>query len=189
MKILLIQGNPEKQSFNGEIADAYVRGATRAGHEVRRLDLVDLRFNPILTKQIAMGALEPDLQNVQQDILWCEKLVVIYPQWWGSWPALLKGFIDRTLQSGFAFRYHTTGSFWDKLLAGRSAEVISTSDAPWWWVWWQYGNADRRAMTHATLGFCGFSPVLFTRIDRVRFLTMEQRESWLKRVEAKAGQL
>ena len=71
-----------------------------------------------------------DIEQAREDILWAEHLVVQYPTWWASTPALLKGFFDRTLVPGFAYRYRDTGRGWDKLLAGRSARLLVTMDAP-----------------------------------------------------------
>ncbi|MFW5761753.1 MAG: NAD(P)H-dependent oxidoreductase [Cyclobacteriaceae bacterium] len=83
------------------------------GHEVRTQCLGDLSFDPILWKGYKeIQELEPDLKYAQECIKWSDKWVIIYPIWWGSVPALLKGFMDRTLYSGFAYKYHKGGFFW-----------------------------------------------------------------------------
>ena len=177
MKIYLLLGHPDKESFNGQIADAYCKTALTNGHEVRIQRLGEMTFDPILWKGYkGIQELEPDLKKAQENILWCNKWVIVFPLWWGAVPALLKGFIDRTLHSGFAYKYHKHDPFWDKLLVGRSAEIISTCDAPWWWVWWTYRNGDLNSLKRATLHFCGITPVKTTRISRVRFLNTEDRE-------------
>jgi len=51
--------------------------------------------------------LEPDLVAAQRDIHWAEHVVFVYPTWWGTYPALLKGFLDRVLTPGFAFIHVT----------------------------------------------------------------------------------
>ncbi|GAA4383772.1 NAD(P)H-dependent oxidoreductase [Hymenobacter koreensis] len=183
MRIYLLLAHPDKDSFNGRLADAYEAAATRNGHEVRRQNLGDLDFDPILWKGYKqVQALEPDLQLAQQHLSWCEQWVIIYPIWWGSVPALLKGFFDRVLLSGYAYRYRQQGPFWDKLLRGRSAHVITTCDAPTWWIWWQYRNSDLNTVKRAVLEFCGISPVRVTRIGRMRYLTAQQREDQLAKV-------
>ncbi|MEM6771760.1 MAG: NAD(P)H-dependent oxidoreductase, partial [Bacteroidota bacterium] len=85
--------------------------------------------------------LEPDLLAAWDNILWADHLVWVYPVWWGSVPAVMKGFIDRLFLPGFAFRKHE-GSMvkWDKLLAGKTARLISTLDQPSWFYRWYYSR-------------------------------------------------
>jgi putative NADPH-quinone reductase len=176
MNIYILLAHPDKSSFNGEIADAYETEAVRKGHEVRRQNLGELHFDPVLWKGYkVVQQLEPGLQQAQENIVWCEQWVIIYPIWWGAVPAILKGFFDRTLYSGFAYKYHLKDPFWDKLLKGRSAHVITTCDAPVAWIWWQYKNSDINSVRRATLQFCGIKPVKLTRIGRVKYLSPEQR--------------
>ena len=92
----------------------------------------------------------------------------------------VKGFLDRTLHPGFAYKYHEAGPVWDKLLKGRSAHMITACDAPSIYAWWQYRNSDLNAVKQATLKFCGRGPVKVTRSDRVRSSDTEKRERWVK---------
>ncbi|MCU0391861.1 MAG: NAD(P)H-dependent oxidoreductase [Thermoflexibacter sp.] len=183
MKIYLLLAHPDSDSFNGKIAQAYYESALSKGHEVRFQKLGEMKFDPILWKGYkVIQELEPDLKQAQEHILWCEKWVIVYPIWWGSLPALLKGFLDRTLYSGFAYKYHQNDPLWDKLLKGRSAELITTCDAPRWWIWWQYRDSDLNAIKRATLEFCGFSPVKTRRISRVRYLNQSEKEKIIEKI-------
>lgn len=131
MRIYILLAHPDRDSFNGRLADAYEAAAIARGHEVRRQNLGEMTFDPVLWHGYRrIQPLEPDLVAGQQNITWCEKWVIFYPIWWGAVPALLKGFFDRALYSDFAYRYHDKDPFWDKLLKGRSAHVITASDAP-----------------------------------------------------------
>lgn len=183
MRIYVLLGHPDTDSFNGALADAYCAAATAAGHEIRRHNIGELDFDPILHHGYRrVQPLEVDLIAAQANLSWCERWVIVYPVWWGNVPALLKGFIDRTLYSEFAYRYHDTDPFWDKLLKGRSGHIVTTSDAPSAWLWLQYRNSDLNAVRRATMEFCGVSPVRVTRIDRVKNLDLNQRQDWLKRI-------
>ncbi len=183
MKIYILLAHPDKDSLNGRVADAYELAAKNNGHEVRRQNLGDMKFDPILWKGYkVVQELEPDLKQAQENILWCNKWVIIYPIWWGSVPALFKGFLDRTLYSDFAYRYHKKDPLWDKLLKGRSAHIITTCDAPLWWIWWQYRSSDANTIKRATLEFCGFSPVKLTRISRLKYLNEQQRQNRIDRI-------
>lgn len=130
-KILLILGHPQRGSFCGALADTYRQAAQARGAEVRLLALGDLAFDPVLrTGFDGAQPLEPDLAAAQESIRWAGHLVLVYPTWWGGPPALLKGFVDRVFLPGFAFRYRKGSILWDKLLAGRTADLLVTLDTP-----------------------------------------------------------
>ena len=190
MRIYLLLGHPDRNSFNGALADAYEGAARAAGHEVRRQNLGEMTFDPILWHGYrTIQALEPDLLTAQDNITWCEHWVLIYPIWWGSVPALLKGFFDRALYAGFAYRYHDNDPMWDGLLTGRSAQVITTSDAPRLWTFLAYRNSDLGTVKYATLRFCGVKPVKVTRLDRLKDSTPEERQRYLERIRQQIPQL
>ncbi len=183
MKIYLLLAHPDKDSLNGSLADAYEKSALEKGHEVRRQNLGEMAFDPILWEGYkVVQELEPDLKQAQANILWCEHWVIFYPIWWGSVPAILKGFLDRALYSGFAYKYHDKGPLWDKLLKGRTAHIFTTCDAPWWWTYFQYRNSDLNTVKRATLEFCGISPVKVTRFSGVRSSDEKQRNAWIEKV-------
>lgn len=188
MRIYLTLGHPDASSFNGAIADAYEAAAIAAGHEVLRQNLGELTFDPILRHGYAeVQPLEPDLAAAQENIAWCQRWVVIYPIWWGSVPALLKGFLDRVLLPGFAFHYHETDAMWDALLKGRAGHIITTSDGPNIWTLVAYRNSDLGTVKNATLKFCGIDPVKVSRFGGMRTSTQAQREAFLARVRREAA--
>lgn len=128
-KVFIFLGQEDKDTFCGELADAYEKGARDGGHEVRRANIGDLKFDPLLHKAYKeIQELEPDLKQVQEDIRWADHIVVIYPTWWSTMPAILKGFFDRVWLPGFAFHFHTENMFWDRLLKGKTGHVITTYD-------------------------------------------------------------
>jgi putative NADPH-quinone reductase len=193
VKIYILLAHPNKNSLNNSLADAYEKRAKQIGHDVRRQNLGDMNFDPILWEGYnTIQELEPDLQESQNNILWCEKWVIFYPIWWGSVPALFKGFLDRTLYSGFAYKYHDSDPWWDKLLKGRSAHIFTTCDAPKLWIYFKYRNSDINMLKRATLNFCGITPVKVTRLDRIRYRSKSQLHKIIAKVEkncAKVTQL
>jgi NAD(P)H dehydrogenase (quinone) len=183
-QILIINGHPDKESLCAELAKSYQRGAEKAGAECKLVNLTDLEFNPNLTTGYRKRTeLEPDLQLMQQEILKAEHLVLVYPNWWATFPALLKGFIDRVFLPGFAFKYRENSPMWDKLLTGRSARMIVTLDSPAWYYRIFMGNAGFNAMKKGILEFCGFSPVKITSFHMLRSSTENQRKNWIEKVE------
>ena len=189
-KILLILGHPNKETFCGSLAESYKKGALEAGAEVKEISLGDLQFDPILHlgyKEIQ--ELEPDLVKSQELIKWADHLVWVYPTWWATMPALMKGFIDRIFLPGFGFKYRKNSSLWDKLLKGKTARLIITLDAPAWYNFLFYGNAGQKAMKRATLEFCGIKPVRITTIGSVKMLTSKQLKTWIEKIEKQGAEL
>lgn len=169
MRTLIILGHPDKTSFSARLADAYEKGAREKGGEVVRINLIDLKFDPILRSGYnRMQTLEPDLQEAQRLIKWANHLVFVFPIWWSAPPALLKGFIDRVFLPGFAFKYRENSSMWDKLLTGKSSRLIMTSDAPVIWLYLVYFHPVLNMMKKATLEFCGITPVSVTSFGSIK---------------------
>ena len=184
-KILIINGHPDKESLCFDLALSYKKGADLAGADCKLVNLIDLEFNPILTYGYRkISELEPDLVKMQQEILATDHLVLVYPNWWSTVPALLKGFIDRVFVSGFAFKYRKNSPFWDKLLKGKTARLIVTMDTPKWYYWLINKNAGHNAMKIGVLEFCGIKPVKITAFAPIKSSDETKRKKWLNDVEA-----
>lgn len=183
MRIYVLFAHPSPDSFNGQLCEAYCAAARAAGHEVRRQDLFEMSFNPVLREGLRrVQPLENDLIAAQANLDWCEHFVLFYPVWWGNVPALLKGFFDRALYSQFTYRHDANDPRWRKLLAGRSGHIVTTSDAPAEWLESRYHDADINAVKAATLEICGMQPVEVTRIGAVKDLKPPQRAEWLAHI-------
>lgn len=186
-RILIILGHPASDSFCATLSQHYADAAREAGHDVRLLNLGDLTFDPILRQGYRQEQpLEPDLLDAQQQITWAQRLVLVYPVWWGGVPALLKGFLDRILLPGFAFRYKSGSPFPEKLLAGRTAHLLVTLDTPPWYFRWIYGAPALHQMRRTTLAFCGIRPEKTLTFGPVLHSTPRRRQSWLQQARALA---
>ncbi|GAA5032980.1 NAD(P)H dehydrogenase [Marivirga lumbricoides] len=184
MKILIINGHPDKESFNFALAEAYKKGALSSGAEIREISIRDLQFEPNLQFGYRKRTeLEPDLLEAQSKIKWADHLVWVYPVWWGSLPAIMKGFIDRTLLPGFAFQKREDSLWWDKYLTGKTARIISTMDQPAWYYRLIYRQPSNYAMKKTILEFCGIKPVRITNIGPIRHSKTTFRDKWLRKVE------
>lgn len=160
MKVLLLNGHPDEGSFSDAIVSVYAGAAREAGHFVQAVAIRELKGDPVLRGGFhASRLLEAEIK-IQQDLIhWCDHLVIVTPNWWESAPALLKGYIDRVFQPGFAVRYHNRYPYKEPLLRGHSARVIYTGNARWavgrlfrtdmFWRW----------IRGCVLRYCGFDPV------------------------------
>lgn len=190
MNVLILNGHPAKESFSKAMSQAYHAGALQAGHHAEIIHIGDLRFDPILREGYKeIQELEPDLLAFQDKIKWAEHFVVIYPTWWGGMSAILKGLFDRSFLPGFAFKYHEKDPFWDKLLAGKSAQIITSMDAPKLWYWLFYGSCGTRMLKRAILEFCGFSPVKVYLIGRMRYKKPPELRQELQVIQQMATRL
>jgi NAD(P)H dehydrogenase (quinone) len=184
-RILMILGTPKNNSFCHALSEAYAQGARSKGHVVRQLKLGEMSYDPVLRDGYEQSQqLEPDLLEAQRQIHWAEHLVFVYPVWWGGIPALLKGFFERTFLPGFAFKYRNRSQLWDKLLSGRTADLLVTMDTPPWYFRWIYGAPGHRQMTRTILGFSGIKTRRLAEFAPVRPSSEEQRQGWLRRAEA-----
>jgi len=183
-KILIINGHPNKNSFNFGIAEAYKQGTLSTGAQVQEIVIAELDFNPNLQQGYQQRTeWEPDLVSAWEKIQWADHLVWIHPVWWGGMPAIAKGFIDRVFLPGFTFKYRENSVWWDKLLKGKTGHIITTLDQPGWIYRLMFGRPSVNQLRKSTLEFCGVKPVRISYIGIVRNSTSEQREKWLKTVQ------
>lgn len=185
-KIFILLGHPDKDSFNCTLADEYERGAEEAGHEVRRMNLGDFSFDPILHYGYRVKQeLEPDLLAFQENMRWCEHFVVFYPSWWSTMPALLKGLFDRVWLPGFAFKF-TSEFSWTKLLKGRSARMFVTSDTIPFLQRLIFGDTTNE-LRNGILWFAGFAPIRVKKFGYLKHFGGTGRRERIKRTVYNLG--
>lgn len=178
MTTLVIDGHPNPQSLCAAIAARYA--AAHEGASV--LALRDLDFDQNMHfGYTRRQELEPDLQLAWQRLLDADHVVVVTPVWWGSVPALLKGFFDRLLLPKRAYRMKPNG-LPEGLLSGRTGRVIVTTDSPLWYLP-LVGDTTVRHVRQTTLRFCGIAHVKATRFGPVKGSTDELRAKWLSKIE------
>lgn len=184
-RLLVIDGHPDPAPhFIHALADAYARGAKAGGHALRRVDVARLDF-PILRAPASFADKNPppDIAAAQNDVLWAEHIVLLFPLWLGDMPALLKGFFEQLARPDFAFRERPEG-FPEKLLRGRSAHIYVTMGMPAiaYRLW--YGAPGLKALERNVLRFTGIAPVRSDLIGMVEHPRFAHREAWLERLEA-----
>ncbi|KJZ50661.1 NAD(P)H-dependent oxidoreductase [Pseudomonas fluorescens] len=144
MKVLIVHAHPEPQSFTAALRDQAVATLEAQGHEVQVSDLYKMNWNPVASDAdfsnredpeylvyaleqrlgVKSQSLAPDIQAELDKLLWADLLILNFPIFWFSTPAMLKGWIDRVLVSGICYggkRFYDQGG-----LAGKKALVTVT---------------------------------------------------------------
>ena len=183
-KIVVISGHPDQESFNSALAKAYVTGAKSTGAEVSEIIIGELDFDPNLRYGYRKRTeLEPDLIQCQETLKWADHIVWVYPVWWGSVPAIMKGFLDRVLLPGFAFKKREGSVWWDKYFTGKTSRLICTMDQPTWFYKLINRAPSHHAMKKLTMNFIGVKSVKITAIGPLRLSSAEFRQKWLTKIE------
>lgn len=187
-RTLVINANPKPESLCRAMAERYATKAS-ANREVQVLHIGELDFEPNLVQGYdSEQALEPDLQRFQSLIRWADHLVIVTPVWWGGIPAQFKGLLDRTLLPGFAFRYQPGKMIPEKLLPGRTAEILVTLDTPPFWYRWVQGRPIHTQLQRTILGFVGIRNRRTRYFGPVISSSESTRAGWLAAVERLAAQ-
>ena len=183
MKVLIVFTHPSTNSFNHALLENISEGLVKSGHEVRVKDLYKENFDPILTaedlKQLHNNEIPAKIAKEQEQLLWADSLVFIYPLWWFDRPAMLKGWFDIVLTNGLAFEYSSEGV--KGLLKHKKALVIITAGGAE-----QYFKDNdalqliHRPVTDGTLSFCGIEDVSHRIYYDIANLSDEERKAILE---------
>ncbi|MDD5419082.1 MAG: NAD(P)H-dependent oxidoreductase [Methanomicrobiaceae archaeon] len=187
MNISVILAHPHKGSLNHAIADAAVRRLEEDGHRVIFHDLYAEGFDPVLPyEEIHRGApLPPLIARHCGEIAAADGIVVVHPNWWGQPPAILKGWIDRVLRPGVAYRF-LEGDMGegvpDGLLAAKTALVFTTSNTPLEREMAVFGDPLEALWNRCIFPFCGIQDCRRRNFGVVATSTDGERKRWLEEV-------
>jgi putative NADPH-quinone reductase len=184
-RIVTIQGHPAPDSghFGHALMGAYTEGAQETGHEVKHVEVAQLNFPILRTREDWEGGTTPEaIYQSQQAIAWAHHLVILYPLWLGAMPALLKAFLEQVLRPGFAFEYKSRGMP-KKLLTGKSARIIVTMGMPAFVYRWYFGAHSLKNLERNILRFVGIDPIRASLIGMIEGKSA-RREKWIGKIRA-----
>jgi putative NADPH-quinone reductase len=182
--IAIIQGHPDPQDnhFGHALAGAYAKGAEEAGHEVKAIEVARLKFPLLRSKEeFENGAPPNSIHKAQNVINWADHLVIFYPLWLGSMPAILKAFLEQTFRPGFATPKIGAGKPWRKLLAGKTARIVVTMGMPAFIYRWYFRAHSLKSLERNILGFCGIGPIRESLIGMVE-AGEARRKRWVEKM-------
>ncbi|MBD1426192.1 NAD(P)H-dependent oxidoreductase [Sphingobacterium arenae] len=183
-KIVVINGHPNKESFNSAIAHSYINSALAAGSEVRYIAIGELDFNPNLRFGYRQRMeLEPDLVKAMEDIQWSKHQVWVHPLWWLGMPAIMKGFFDRAFLPGITFKNNKQGSS-EGLLKGKTGRIITTAGDLCLKTYEEaYRSSGLVQLQKGILEYCGVSSIQSDFIGPLYELNEKDRKEWMQRIK------
>ena len=189
-RILIIDGHPDKREgrFIHACSQAYAVSAAQAGHLVKTIKVADFKFDWLKTNDDFLTGTPPSaIASAQTDVAWCDHLVILYPLWLGSMPALLKAFFEQIMRPGFAFKSDPGGKLPKKLLAGKSARIVVTMGMPSLFYKWYYRAHSLKSLERNILAFVGVGPIRASIVGNVEGMGAVKRAAWIARLRRYAA--
>jgi len=193
LNISLILAHPDNQSFNHAIARTAVTQLQKNGHSVIFHDLYAEQFDPLLpSPEIPTETLlPPDIVKHCDEISSADGIIIVHPNWWGQPPAILKGWVDRVIRPGVAYKF-LDGDQGEGipvgLLKAQAAIVFNTSNTPPEREREVFGDPLQLLWKNCIFDLCGVSTFYREMFTVVVTSTYEQRQGWLRKVEEVVGQ-
>lgn len=196
MRLLVIHAHPVPESFNSALCRTVVDTARDAGHEVRLLDLYAEGFDPVMSAGERRtyhddGPPEPVIAAHIAHLRWAEGLVFVYPTWWYSQPAMLKGWMDRVWRPGVTFTVPTREQPMRPALTNvRLIGVVTTLGSPRWF-WTLLMGAPGRKILLRGLRFCtaARTRTFWLGLHEMDTTTDAQRRRYSEKVRARIARI
>jgi NAD(P)H dehydrogenase (quinone) len=188
VKISIILAHPRPGSFNHAIAEEAAAMIRKSGHTVTVHDLYQEQFDPLLPyDEIPRDApLPSEIALHCREIAEADGIVFVHPDWWGMPPAILKGWIDRVLRPGVAYRFAETDTgegVPGGLLVAKAVLVFNTSNTPTMREKEVFGDPLERLWKDCIVSFCGVQTFRRRMFGVIVTSTEEQRRAWLTEVQ------
>jgi putative NADPH-quinone reductase len=156
---------------------------------VQRVTIAELEFPWLRTKEeFDSSPVPPALRPCQEAIGHADHLVIVYPLWLGTMPALMKAFLEQVFRPGFAFGMAEPAKMWTKRLRGKTARIIVTMGMPALVYRWYFGAHSLKSLERNILGFSGIGPIRESLFGMVEGVSHAKRQEWLTRLR-KLGRL
>ncbi len=192
-KVVIVYCHPNLKSFTSSVCQAVQKGLTESGCPFEVVDLYAENFDPVLI--VNEEHRRRDLDSVsytkgyREQITNAHTLIFVYPVWWGGFPALLKGFIDRVFVSGVTYSFsgkHRKAVFPNGLMKGKDAHFFYTLDSPLIVAMLDPGWFSNY---FTVFKYCGFQQVRRYYLSRLKLTDEQQRTEWLAKVSANAKKI
>lgn len=197
MKTLIVFYHPYEGSYCNAILNAVKSGLVKSGQPHKVIDLGKDEFDPVMRAKdlgafVSMGRgdedaieyLDPIVLRYKKKLEWAERLVMIFPIWWMTMPAMMKGFVDKVIFPGVAYKMEG-GQLKSTLHSLRQVTIITTMNTPADVYREQFGNSLEGSLVKGTFNQIGVHDVEWISINQVKPSGREMREKWLVELEEK----
>lgn len=189
MQVLVVLAHPTAGSFNHAIAQRACTALRTAGHDVHLLDLYALGFRAAMTAEERAAyhgttpIVDPLVREHAELVRASDALVFVYPTWWSSMPAILKGWLERVFVPGIGFQFNEAGKVRPALTQVRRLVGISTYGSPWAYVKAVNDNGRRTIMRTIRINTGRSTRSSWLGLYAIDTATAAERERFLERVE------
>lgn len=195
MRVVVVVAHPDTNSFNQAIASTATTALTESGHQVTVLDLYADDFRTAMSPDEWLAyhsdrpLLDPTAERHAEIVKRAEALVFVYPTWWSTMPAILKGWLERVMVPGIGFVFDDHHHVRRGLTHVRRVVGISTYGARWMYVKAVHDNGRRTLLRALRLNTATFTRRSWLGLYEMNTRTVEQRVAFLRRVDRKMRSL
>lgn len=187
MKTTIVLAHPWHGSFNKVIMDTVISELEKKNKAYHVIDLNKDGFNPVLSEAdlalFSKGLTSDTLVQTYQDYLNnSDALVFIFPIWWFDTLAILKGFFDKVMLKGFAYQ-ETSAGLKGQLTHIKTTTILTTSQAPTWYVKFFAGNPIQGTLINRSLKGMGLKNVKWLNSDMISTGKEAKRIAYLDKVK------
>ncbi|MGF1624609.1 MAG: NAD(P)H-dependent oxidoreductase [Alphaproteobacteria bacterium] len=194
LSAMVVYCHPVAESYAAAVRDRVIATLARTGVNAVLFDLYADGFVPVLGREERLAHLDPalrppDLEDQFAALARADLLIFIYPTWWYGLPAMLKGWLDRVLRAGVAFRLPEGADLIEPMLTQvRQIAVVTTYGSPWWLIRF-VGDAGRRTIARGLQLLCpNARRALWLGLYGMDKASDEDRRRFLDRVDRKLAQ-
>lgn len=195
MRVVVVVANPDPDSFTHAIASTATAALSKAGHQITVLDLYGEGFRVAMSKGEWLAyhgdrpILDPMAERHAEIVKQAEALVFVYPTWWSTMPAILKGWLERVMVPGVGFVFDEEQHVRRGLTDVRRIVGISTYGSSRLYVKAIHDNGRRTLLRALRLNTAILTRRSWVGLYELDNCTATNRAAFLQRVERKMHSL
>ena len=195
MKTLIVYNHPHEGSFCSAIREAVESGLIKGDHEYKVINLDNDGFDPVMREkdlkafvqagklgEEGLDGVDPIVLRYMKKLRWAEHIVMIFPIWWMTMPAMMKGFVDKVIFPGIVYKMEG-GNLVSMLSGLKQVTVITTMNTPQDVYKEVFGNSIEGSLIKGTFNKIGIHDIRWISLNMVKQSGDEKRWLWLDEIE------